>query len=138
MRTVRNLSVLMLCVLTVRLAAQQQQQQQQQAGRWADPKCDLKPGHFLVNQGYMYLKSATTTKFEDQRKKDLNRPERKSPGPTLTFHRVLAAAHQLLAHYVTPFSVSFFSRCSDFTFKLQVLDTILFPQEEAKPEMILP
>ena len=71
MRTVRNLSVLMLCVLTVRLAAQQQQQQQQQAGRWADPKCDLKPGHFLVNQGYMYLKSATTTKFEDQRKKDL-------------------------------------------------------------------
>src|SRR5437899_4432431 len=61
----------MLCVLTVRLAAQQQQQQQQQAGRWADPKCDLKPGHFLVNQGYMYLKSATTSKFEDQKKKDL-------------------------------------------------------------------
>src|SRR2546430_12264155 len=64
----------MLCALAARLGAQgsqQQQQQQQQAGRWADPKCDLKPGHFLVNQGYMYLKSATTTKFEDQRKKDL-------------------------------------------------------------------
>ena len=74
MRTVRNLAVVMLCALTARLGAQgsqQQQQQQQQAGRWADPKCDLKPGHFLVNQGYGFLKSATTTKLEDQRKKDL-------------------------------------------------------------------
>src|SRR5881628_812817 len=59
-----------MTMLTPTLAAQQQQQQQQ-AGRWADPKCDLKPGHFLVNQGYGFLKSATTTKFEDQRKKDL-------------------------------------------------------------------
>ena len=74
MRTVRHFTVFMLWLLAARLAAQQQQQQQQQqpqAGRWADPKCDLKPGHFLVNQGYMFLKSATTTKFEDQRKKDL-------------------------------------------------------------------
>src|SRR5947207_8987842 len=64
----------MLCALPARLGAQgsqQQQQQQQQAGRWADPKCDLKPSHFLVNQGYGFLKSATTTKLEDQRKKDL-------------------------------------------------------------------
>ena len=70
MRTVRNLTVVMLTTLTTTLASQQQQQQQQ-AGRWADPKCDLKPGHVLVNQGYMFLKSATTTRFDDQRKKDL-------------------------------------------------------------------
>jgi tetratricopeptide (TPR) repeat protein len=43
----------------------------QQATRWAVPKCDLKPGHFLVNSGLLYLKSATETKFEDQKQKDL-------------------------------------------------------------------
>ena len=69
MPTVRNLAVLMMTMLAASLAAQQQQQQQQ--ARWADPKCDLKPGHFQVNQGYMYLKDATTTRFDDQRKKDL-------------------------------------------------------------------
>ncbi|HEV8381166.1 MAG TPA: tetratricopeptide repeat protein [Gemmatimonadales bacterium] len=55
--------------MTVPLAAQAAQQQPQ--NRWADPKCDLKPNHFQVNQGMMYLKSATTGKFEDQKKKDL-------------------------------------------------------------------
>jgi len=44
---------------------------QQQTNRWAVPKCDLKPGHFLVNSGLLYLKSATETKFEDQKQKDL-------------------------------------------------------------------
>ena len=42
-----------------------------QAPQWVAPKCDLKPGHVLVNSGQMYLKSATTTKFADQRQKDL-------------------------------------------------------------------
>jgi tetratricopeptide (TPR) repeat protein len=42
-----------------------------QAPQWAPPKCDLKPGHQLVNSGQMYLKSATQTRFEDQRQKDL-------------------------------------------------------------------
>ncbi|MGH7671999.1 MAG: tetratricopeptide repeat protein [Gemmatimonadales bacterium] len=42
-----------------------------QANRWATPKCDLKPGHRSVNSGMMYLKSATETRFEDQRQKDL-------------------------------------------------------------------
>ena len=43
----------------------------QQSNRWVVPKCDLKPAHFLVNSGLLYLKSATETKFEDQRQKDL-------------------------------------------------------------------
>jgi tetratricopeptide (TPR) repeat protein len=42
-----------------------------QASRWVGPKCDLKPGHFLVNSGALYLKSASDTKFEDQKQKDL-------------------------------------------------------------------
>jgi len=42
-----------------------------QSNTWAAPKCDLKPGHFLVNSGLLYLKSATSTKFEDQKQKDL-------------------------------------------------------------------
>ena len=45
--------------------------QQQAPNRWAVPKCDIKPAHFLVNSGLLYLKSATETKFEDQRQKDL-------------------------------------------------------------------
>ncbi len=44
----------------------------QQANRWVVPKCDIKPAHFLVNSGLLYLKSATETKFEDQRQKDLH------------------------------------------------------------------
>ena len=42
-----------------------------QANRWASPKCDLKPNHRSVNSGMNYLKSATETRFEDQRQKDL-------------------------------------------------------------------
>jgi len=62
----------MFTTLTVPLAAQQQQQQV----RWAEPKCDLKPNNVLVNQGMLYLKSATTGRFEDQKKKDLNDAQR--------------------------------------------------------------
>ena len=42
-----------------------------QAHGWAQPKCDLKAGHFLVNSGVLYLKNAAETKFDDQRQKDL-------------------------------------------------------------------
>ena len=74
MRTVRYLAAIMFTAITVPLAAQQQAGGA--AGRWADPKCDLKPGHFLVNQGLLFLKSATTTRFEDQKKKDLTDAQR--------------------------------------------------------------
>jgi tetratricopeptide (TPR) repeat protein len=46
------------------------------AARWADAKCDLKPGHSLVNSGLSFLKSATNTRFEDQRQKDLRDAQR--------------------------------------------------------------
>ena len=42
-----------------------------QATRWVGPKCDLKPGHHLVNSGLQNLQSATNTRFDDQRQKDL-------------------------------------------------------------------
>jgi tetratricopeptide (TPR) repeat protein len=38
---------------------------------WVGPRCDIKPGHFLVNSGVLYLKTATETKFPDQKEKDL-------------------------------------------------------------------
>ena len=41
------------------------------AQQWTPAKCDLKPGHFKVNSGVLYLKSASETKFEDKRQKDL-------------------------------------------------------------------
>ena len=63
MRTVRNLVVVMLAMVAVPLSAQ--------SGRWAEPKCDLKPGHYNVNSGVLYLKSAANFKYEDQKKKDL-------------------------------------------------------------------
>jgi len=40
-------------------------------GTWVGAKCDIKPGHFLVNSGVLYLKSAVETKFPDHREKDL-------------------------------------------------------------------
>jgi len=70
-RTVCKLAAIMLTAVTVPLAAQQPA-----ANRWADPKCDLKPNHYLVNQGMGYLKDATTTRFEDQKKKDLSDAQR--------------------------------------------------------------
>ncbi len=38
---------------------------------WLPAACDIKPGHYLVNSGVLYLKSAASSKFEDQRTKDL-------------------------------------------------------------------
>jgi tetratricopeptide (TPR) repeat protein len=42
-----------------------------QSSNWVAPRCDLKPGHYLVNSGLLYLQSATKTKFDEQRQKDL-------------------------------------------------------------------
>ena len=44
--------------------------------RWVAPKCDLKPGHFMVNSGLLYLRSATNTNFQAQREKDLRDAQR--------------------------------------------------------------
>ncbi|MGH7537714.1 MAG: tetratricopeptide repeat protein [Gemmatimonadales bacterium] len=40
-------------------------------GRWVVPRCDIKPGHYLVNSGVLYLKNAAETRFDEQREKDL-------------------------------------------------------------------
>jgi tetratricopeptide (TPR) repeat protein len=68
-RTVRNLAVATLMTLAAPLVGQTQP-------RWADAKCDLKPGHHLVNSGLNLLKSASNTRFEDQRQKDLRDAQR--------------------------------------------------------------
>ncbi|HEV2670011.1 MAG TPA: tetratricopeptide repeat protein [Gemmatimonadales bacterium] len=68
MRTVRNLAVMPLCMLAAPLLAQSQ--------GWAGPKCDLKPGHFLVNGGLLHLQNASNTKFADQRTKELQDAQR--------------------------------------------------------------
>ena len=74
MRTVRNLAVVMLTTLSGSLAAQQPPAQQaaNANNRWAEPKCDVKPNNVQVNQGMMSLKSSTTSKDPDQKKKDLD------------------------------------------------------------------
>ena len=41
------------------------------AAQWIGPKCDLKSGHYLVNSGVLYLKSAAETMFPDRKEKDL-------------------------------------------------------------------
>jgi len=43
---------------------------------WLPAACDIKPGNQLVNNGMQSLKSAFTTKFADQRTKDLKEAER--------------------------------------------------------------
>ena len=44
--------------------------------QWAPPRCDLKPGHYLVNSGLLYVRNASNTKYEDQKQKDLRDAER--------------------------------------------------------------
>jgi Tetratricopeptide repeat len=39
--------------------------------RWVVNTCDLKPGHFLVQAGLLYLKSAANGRFQEQIDKDL-------------------------------------------------------------------
>lgn len=46
------------------------------AAQWAPPKCDLKPGHYLINSAVLYVRNATNTRYEDQRKKDLTDADR--------------------------------------------------------------
>jgi len=69
-RKVRSV-VFGVLVAAVALAPQAMAQQQPSANKWAVPRCDIKPGHFLVNSGLLYLKSATETRFEEQKQKDL-------------------------------------------------------------------
>jgi len=45
-------------------------------GRWVPPRCDIKPGHFLVNSSVLYLKNAAETRFDEQREKDLRDAQR--------------------------------------------------------------
>jgi tetratricopeptide (TPR) repeat protein len=66
-RTVRNLVVVLLALIAGRLSAQ---------AKWPEPKCDLKPGHFLVNSGLLYLKSAHEARYPDQKQKDLRDAQR--------------------------------------------------------------
>jgi len=42
-----------------------------QGAEWVPAQCGLKPGHFLVNSGAVYLKYAVESRFEDQRQKKL-------------------------------------------------------------------
>jgi tetratricopeptide (TPR) repeat protein len=42
-----------------------------QRGVWIPVRCDLKPNHYLVNAGLLYLKSATEGRFQEQIQKDL-------------------------------------------------------------------
>ena len=60
----------MLTVLLMTLALQQQPAATPQ-NRWVEAKCDLKPDNRDVNQGMLYLKSATTGRDAEQKKKDL-------------------------------------------------------------------
>lgn len=67
MRTFRILIVSLVSLLALAVRAHAQGG----GGRWVAAKCDIKPGHYLVNSGQLYLKSATEAKFEEQRQKDL-------------------------------------------------------------------
>ena len=42
-----------------------------QHGIWIPVRCDLKPSHYLVNAGLLYLKSAAEGRFQEQIQKDL-------------------------------------------------------------------
>ena len=46
------------------------------AAQWAPPRCELKPGHYLVNSGLLYVRNASNTRYEEQKQKDLRDAER--------------------------------------------------------------
>jgi tetratricopeptide (TPR) repeat protein len=46
------------------------------AGKWVEQKCGLKPGHFQVNSGVLYLRKAVETRFEEERTKQMADAER--------------------------------------------------------------
>jgi tetratricopeptide (TPR) repeat protein len=68
-RTVRNLVVVSLAMIATPLSAQT-------STKWPEVKCDIKPGHFLVNSGLLYLKSAHEGRYPDQKQKDLRDAQR--------------------------------------------------------------
>lgn len=68
MRTVRNWVVVLLAMIAAPLSAQ--------SAKWPEVKCDLKPGHYLVNSGLLYLKSAHEGRYPDQKQKDLRDAQR--------------------------------------------------------------
>ena len=117
MRTVRNLAVVTVTMLTAPLVVQAQ------AARWAEPKCDLKPGHFLVNSGLLYLKSASNTRFEDQRQKDLKDAQ-----------RVLTQSVTTGGQEKNPAAWYYLGRYYILTGDAQGADTALARAETLKPE----
>lgn len=44
--------------------------------QWVGVKCDIKPGHYLVNSAVLYLQDAAKTRFDDKREKDLQDAQR--------------------------------------------------------------
>ena len=72
--TVKHAPGIAVCILAAALAPGVSRAQQ----IWipASSACDIKPGHQLVNSGMQSLKSAFTTRFADQKKKDLKDAER--------------------------------------------------------------
>src|SRR5204863_5289163 len=60
------------CILVAALAPAAAHAQQ----IWLPAACDIKPGDQRVNSGMQSLKSASSTKFADQRAKDLKDAER--------------------------------------------------------------
>ena len=63
--TVKQAIGLVVCLVTAAPCRGEAQQ------IWLPAACELKPGHYLVNSGLLYLKSAASTKFAEQRTKDL-------------------------------------------------------------------
>ncbi len=70
--TVKQALGIPLCILGAAVAPTTARGQQ----IWLPAACDIKPGHQLVNSGMQSLRSAFTTKFADQRAKDLKEVER--------------------------------------------------------------
>ena len=94
-----------------------------QSNRWVGPKCDLKPGHFLVNSGLLYLTSATNTRFEDQRQKDLR-----------DANRVLTQAVTTGNQEKNPAAWYYFGRYYILTQDMAGADTAFSRAEALKPE----
>lgn len=113
MRTVRNL-VVGLSILSAPLSAQ--------SGKWAEVKCDLKPGHFLVNSGLLYLKSASNARYPDQRQKDLKDAQ-----------RVLTQAVTTGGQEKNPAAWYYLGRYYVLTDDAVGLDTAFAKAEELKP-----
>src|SRR5207249_1367547 len=72
--TVKQVLGIPACILAAALAGAPAVTHAQQI--WLPAACDIKPGHQLVNSGMQSLKSAFSTKFADQKTKDLKDAER--------------------------------------------------------------